>query len=640
MHFSFSKSKFPLQIASTMILIIGLLLSFTIPAQAQTPASGPSDPAEVSAFLDGVMATNMKSNHVPGAVVVVVKDGEVFFAKGYGYADLDNKTPVDPATTLFRPGSVSKLFSWTAVMQLVEAGKVDLDADVNTYLDFEIPATYAQPITLRLIMTHMTGFEDKGNELFKLNAEEVSSLETYVKTNLPARVFPPGQYAAYSNYATALSGYIIERVSEMPFERYIAENILKPLQMQHSTFEQPLPPELIGQMSKGYNYLNGEYIEGSFEFVVGTPAGALSATGLDMANFMIAHLQKGEFSGNRILSEETTQLMHSPLYRPDPQMGGMAYGFFFNTHNGQYTLSHGGDTSLFHSQLYLLPESHTGIFVSTNGTNGGLVAEQLITTFLDRYYPIEGEVTLSPTNDFSTRTDQYTGMYFLARSNFTTFEKVLSLMSPVNVQVREERVFVTFGGKTLPYVEVEPGLLVNPDDPADKLVLKTVGDQISLSPPLPFVFLKIPWYRALPLHMFILIGGAVLFLITIIAWIVSFLKGLKQREKRSLLARLSRLSAGLFGVFFLFFLVNFGSVFADTHPAFGVPRAWFGMPANSDQLFFIPILMAILGLTTLVFAVINWIKVFWTAKSRIFYSLLTLFALAILWSFYFWNLLG
>jgi CubicO group peptidase (beta-lactamase class C family) len=623
-----------------MILIIGLLLSFSIPAQAQTPASGPSDPAEVSAFLDGVMATSMDSNYVPGAVVVVVKDGEVFFSKGYGYADLENKTPVDPATTLFRPGSVSKPFTWTAVMQLVEAGKVDLDADVNTYLDFEIPATYAQPITLRLIMTHMTGFEDKGNELFKLNAEEVSSLETYVKTNLPARVFPPGQYAAYSNYATALSGYIIERVSEMPFERYIAENILKPLQMQHSTFEQPLPPELIGQMSKGYNYLNGEYIEGSFEFVVGTPAGALSATGLDMANFMIAHLQKGEFSGNRILSEETTQLMHSPLYRPDPQMGGMAYGFFFNTHNGQYTLSHGGDTSLFHSQLYLLPESHTGIFVSTNGTNGGLVAEQLITTFLDRYYPIEGEVTLSPTDDFSTRTDQYTGMYFLARSNFTTFEKVLSLMSPVNVQVREERVFVTFGGKTLPYVEVEPGLLVNPDDPADKLVLKTVGDQISLSPPLPFVFLKIPWYRALPLHMFILIGGAVLFLITIIAWIVSFLKGLKQREKRSLLARLSRLSAGLFGVFFLFFLVNFGSVFADTHPAFGVPRAWFGMPANSDQLFFIPILMAILGLTTLVFAVINWIKGFWTAKSRIFYSLLTLFALAILWSFYFWNLLG
>ncbi|MBE0684706.1 MAG: serine hydrolase, partial [Anaerolineaceae bacterium] len=167
MNLSVSKSRFLMQIASTMILIIGVLLIFSIPASAQTLASSPSDPADISAFVDGVMATSMESNHVPGAVVVVVKDGEVFFAKGYGYADLANKTPVDPATTLFRPGSVSKLFTWTAVMQLVEAGKLDLDADVNTYLDFEIPATYPQPITLRLIMTHMAGFEDKGNGLFK-----------------------------------------------------------------------------------------------------------------------------------------------------------------------------------------------------------------------------------------------------------------------------------------------------------------------------------------------------------------------------------------------------------------------------------------------------------------------------------------
>jgi hypothetical protein len=228
----------------------------------------------------------------------------------------------------------------------------------------------------------------------------------------------------------------------------------------------------------------------------------------------------------------------------------------------------------------------------------------------------------------------------MARSNFSTFEKFLTLMSLVNVRVKEERVYVTFGGKTLPYVEVKPGLLVNPDDPDDKLVLKTVGDQITLSPLMPFVFLKMPWYRALPLHMFILIGGAFLFLITLITWVVSFFKGLKQREKRPLLARLSRLSAGLFGFFYLNFLINFGSVFADTHPAFGVPRVFFGMPANSNQLFSLPILMAILGLTTLVFAVINWIKGFWKVKSRLFYSLLTMFALAILWSFYFWNLLG
>ena len=153
-----------------------------------------------------------------------------------------------------------------------------------------------------------------------------------------------------------------------------------------------MPAELAGQMSKGYNYLNGEYIEGSFEFVVGTPAGALSATGLEMANFMIAHLQEGAFEGSQILAAETARLMHSPIYSPNPQMGGMAYGFFYNNHNGQYTLSHGGDTMLFHSQLYLLPESNVGIFVSTNGTAGSAVAEQLITTFLNHYYHTEESV--------------------------------------------------------------------------------------------------------------------------------------------------------------------------------------------------------------------------------------------------------
>ncbi len=640
MNVSVSPSRLSIHILSTMILIIGLCLRFINPAQAQTPATGPNDPIELSAFVDGVMATTMKTNHVPGAVVVVVRDGEVFFAEGYGYADLENKTPVDPATTLFRPGSVSKLFTWTAIMQLVEAGKLDLDADVNTYLDFEIPATFAQPITLRIIMTHMAGFEDKGDGLFKLTAEEVDSLENYLKTNLPARVFPPGQYAAYSNYATALSGYIIQRVSGMPFEQYIASNILQPLKMKHSTFEQPLPVNLEGQMSQGYNYLNGDYHKGGFEFVVGAPAGALSATGLDMANFMIMHLQEGEFEGTQILTPETTRLMHSPLYSPDPKMGGMAYGFFYNTFNGQFTLSHGGDTMLFHSQLFLLPDSNLGIFVSTNGNAGNIVSDDLIQRFLDRYFPVEESIFLIPTDDFSSRANQYAGTYFLARSNFSTFEKFLSLMSLVNVSVKGESVYVTFGGNTFRYVEVEPGLLINPDEPADKLVLKKVGDQITLSPPLPFVFLKMPWYRTLPLHMFILVGGAILFLITIIIWIVSFFKGRIQREKRPLLARFSRLSAGLFGFFYLVFLVGFGSVFMDTDPAFGVPRVFFGMPANSELLFIIPKFMAIFGLTTLVFVVLNWIKGFWTIKSRLFYSLLTVFTLAILWSFYFWNLLG
>ena len=639
MHLTKNQIRRYLLLSPVIILLISLLLSTSIPASAQSFQNGPNDPSELSAFIDGVMANSMENNHVPGAVVVVVKDGEVFFAKGYGYADLENKTPVDPATTLFRPGSVSKLFTWTAIMQLVEAGKLDLDADVNTYLDFEIPTTFPEPITLRNILTHTPGFEDKGDGLFKIDETLVSSLETYVKENQPVRVFPPGIIGAYSNYGSALSGYIIERVTGMSFENYIAENILHPLEMGHSTFEQPLPSSLIDAMTEGYNYVNAEYIKGSFEFVVGTPAGALSASGLDMANFMIAHLQDGKFKEIQILTPETIQQMHSPLYRPDPRLDGMAYGFFFKTINGHYSISHGGDTSLFHSHLSLFPDSNIGVYISTNGTAGAEVVEDFVVAFLNRYYSSDDSTLLTPTADFAQRAPQYAGSYFLARSSFTTLEKTMSLMSTVMVGTTEDRVLVNFGNELIPYVEVEPGLLVNPDDPSDKLVLKTDGGQITLSPPLPFVFIKMPWYRTLPVHALILIGGAILFLIAIIAWLVDFVRGLIKQEKRPILSRLARLNAGLFGVFYLFFIVSFGEVFTNINPAFGVPDVYFGMPANFDQLTLIPTLIAILGLLMLVFTVIAWAMNIWTAKNRFFYSLLTVFGLAIIWSLYFWNLL-
>ncbi|MBL8055218.1 MAG: serine hydrolase, partial [Anaerolineales bacterium] len=300
----------PRQAAARLVLAASLLvLSFTLarPAHAQAPAAGPSDPAEVEAFLDGLLRAEMDEHHVPGAVVVVVRAGAVLSAKGYGYADVEARTPVDPARTLFRPGSVSKLFTWTAVMQLVEQGRLDLDADVNAYLDFAIPATYAEPITLKHLLTHTAGFEDKGDGLFKLKPDEIPTLDAYLKANLPARVFPPGQIGAYSNYGTALAGYIVERVSGQPFAEYVEQHIFAPLGMAQATFRQPLPATLAPDMAGGYNYVDGGYVRGGFEYVTGYPAGALSAAGLDLAKFMIAHLQDGQLGEARLLEAETAR---------------------------------------------------------------------------------------------------------------------------------------------------------------------------------------------------------------------------------------------------------------------------------------------------------------------------------------------
>ncbi len=623
------------------ILLISVLLAATFtPAAAQTSPLGPQDPAELEAFVDGVMAAEMEANHVAGAVVVVVKDGQVFFAKGYGYSDLDARTPVDPAATLFRPGSVSKLFTWTAVMQLVEQGKLSLDEDINTYLDFTIPPAFEQPITLKHLMTHTPGFEDRGEGLFKLHADEVISLEDYLKQNIPARVFPPGEIGAYSNYGTALAGYIVERVSRMPYLDYIEQNIFAPLGMTQATFRQPLPENLAEDMSRAYRYANGQYYQGDFEFLVGYPAGSLSASGLDMAKFMIAHLQNGQYGDGRILSAETARQMHSPLYSPDPRMGGMAHGFFENTINGQYVISHGGDTILFHSKLFLLPEQNLGVFISTNSASGEVAVSGFEKAFMNRYYPQGEPPALQPTADFSTRAAKYAGSYFLARSNFTTLEKIVSITSPFTISVTgENRVAVTAMGQTIQYVEVEPGLLQNPDQPADKLLLKEENGQVYIYPVMPFVFIKAPWYRSLPLVGLIFGGSALAFLITLTGWLVSFFRALAKREPRPLGARLARLAAGLFGLGLLVFLIVFLGMFLQTSPAYGVPDFFFNIPDWFNQFMQFPLGLGVLALLMLAFTVLAWWKRYWSGGARLGYTLLTLLAFAALWQMIFWNLL-
>src|SRR5215467_4771549 len=236
------------------VAVMGQAPKETVPKN-ETPLPAPSlsgthemTAADIEAFLDGLVPLQIKHDDIAGATIAVVKDGKLLFAKGYGYADLEKKKPVSPQDTLFRPGSISKLFTWTAIMQLYEQGKLDLDRNVNDYLDFKIPDAFGKPITLKNIMTHTPGFEEQVKDLFTNDAAK-PNLGEYLKAHIPKRIYPPGTVPAYSNYATAVAGYIVQRVSGRPFEEYVSENIFKPLNMTHSTFVQPLPSNLASSMS-------------------------------------------------------------------------------------------------------------------------------------------------------------------------------------------------------------------------------------------------------------------------------------------------------------------------------------------------------------------------------------------------------
>src|SRR5215469_3828078 len=216
-----------------------------VPVVAPQPTPGPElTKADFETFLDALILSQLRNRNIAGAVVSVVKDGQMLFQKGYGYADFEAKRPVLPEQTLFRPGSISKLFTATAVMQLVEQGKLDLDRDVNDYLDFAIPKTYPEPVTLRRLLTHTAGFEETLKNLFVAHEGDLKPLRTYLVNQMPARIFPPGKIPSYSNYGFTLAGYIVERTSGEKFERYVDNHILRPLRMTNSSFDQPLSSQL------------------------------------------------------------------------------------------------------------------------------------------------------------------------------------------------------------------------------------------------------------------------------------------------------------------------------------------------------------------------------------------------------------
>jgi CubicO group peptidase (beta-lactamase class C family) len=389
---------------------------------------------DVETFLDGIVPLQLDREDIAGATIAVVKDGKLLFAKGYGYADAKHKKLVT-AETLFRPGSISKLFTWTAVMQLVEQGKLDLGKDVNEYLDFKIPEAFGQPISLKNILTHTAGFEEQLKDLFVADKRS-PNLGNHLKTHIPKRIFAPGMTPAYSNYGAALAGYIVERVSGQPFNDYIQQNIFEPLGMTHSTFAQPLPPELVPLMSNGYVLASDEPKE--FETIGPFPSGSLTTSAADMSKFMLAHLQEGRLGGAQILKPETTRLMHSRAFGLDPAANEMAYGFWEESRNGQRIIGHGGDTIYFHSDLHLLVDAGVGFFVSYNSVGRGQIysTQVLWDAFLNRYFPAP-PVNLPTLDSAKNDANAVSGNYMISRRSESIL-KSLALLGEATVSANED----------------------------------------------------------------------------------------------------------------------------------------------------------------------------------------------------------
>ncbi len=502
------------------------------PPSPQMPSASESSMAEpphamtaddVHAFLDGFVPMQLERENIAGAVVLVVKDGAILFAKGYGYSDVEKKSPVTVDATLFRPGSISKLFTWTSVMQLVEQGKLDLDKDVSTYIDFTIPPKFGKPITLRNLMTHTPGFEEQIKDLITEEATPTATLKQHLTQHIPERIFPPGTTPAYSNYGAALAGYIVERISGQPFNDYVAENIFKPLGMAHSTFVQPLPAELKPLMSNGYNEGSGK--AKPFEMIEEAPAGALAATAADLSRFMIAHLQNGKFENTQILRPETVNQMHSRQFGLSPALNGMCLGFYEESRNGHRIIGHGGDTVYFHSDMHLMVDNGIGFFVSYNSAGKEDISPRsaLWEHFLDRYFPYTPpKVEKLSTADADAKS--VAGHYLTSRRAESNFLKVSAVDDNIAVTPDENGTikvepFKDFNGQLKKWQEIAP-LVYRSVNGQDLIAFRRLDhDQMQLVPNFPAVaYERVKLLANSDFNQTLILGVIIILGLTIIFW--------------------------------------------------------------------------------------------------------------------------
>jgi CubicO group peptidase (beta-lactamase class C family) len=479
---------------------------------------------DLEAFFDGFLPIQLERDDIAGVVVAVVKDGQVLFAKGYGYSNVKDRKPVTVDATLFRPGSISKTFTWTAVMQLVEQGKIDMNRDVNDYLDFKVPATFGKPVTMKDLMTHTPGFEETIKDLFVSKATDMRPLQDYLERHLPEEIFPPGTTPAYSNYGATLAGYIVQRVSGVPFDDYVDKNILGPLGMKHTTFTQPLPDALKPLMSQGYNLASQPAKD--FEFIQAWPAGSLSTSAEDMTHFMIAHLQNGQYNGVQILKPETAQLMHSRAFGLVPELNGMAYGFYEESRNGHRIIGHGGDSQWFHSDMHLMLDDHIGFFISYNSAGkpsfSGRTA--LWHAFLDRYFPY----TPPAAQDVASAAQgakSVTGKYWFSRRSQGNIFSMTSAFDQIDVTVNSDDGTISLSGvKDLAgnprrFKEIAPLMFRELHGQSRIAFIKDYDGRQIIVTDLPiFVAQPVPALKNQNLNVGALIFAVVIFALTLLFW--------------------------------------------------------------------------------------------------------------------------
>jgi CubicO group peptidase (beta-lactamase class C family) len=373
-----------------IIYIAAAVVSFYAPyarcASAATRSSAQriitEEQREFSSFIDGFLAGVQKERAIPGMAFAAVRNGEILYLKGYGVRDVASGAPVLPEQTLFRVGSISKLMTATAIMQLIERGRISLDEDVNTYLRrWKLPERFGAPVTIRHLLTHTAGFDYKALEVCAPTSSDERSYGIRLQKIMPVRYAAPGKYYSNSNMGYSLIGSIIERYSRQDFSPAIKRHIFQPLGMNLSTFA-PTQDER-KNLAAGYD-LNERVVP--YEYRYDLPAMGMSTTASDMARFMMSALAGGVLGRNRILGDMYTRSMQRRHFSPHTLIEGAGLGYLEKHIMGWRTLQQSGNMNGYSSFLMLLPEKNFGFFFAANATDLDFYYE-MASAIVGRFFP-------------------------------------------------------------------------------------------------------------------------------------------------------------------------------------------------------------------------------------------------------------
>ena len=418
--------------------------------------------AELETFVDGVVKDAMAREHIAGVTVSVVQNGQVLLKKGYGFASLQPQRAVDPDRSLFRVGSISKTFTWIAVMKEVEAGRIRLNQPINLYLPEKVQVRdqgYDQPVRVANLMDHSPGFEDRAlGQLFEDRYARVRPLELYLRQERPRRVHAPGILSSYSNYGAALAGEAVTYTSGKPFEKLIEDEIFMPLGMNHSTFREPrpakeglpapMPTALAADVASPMHWTPSGFEQRRYEYIGQVaPAGSASSTAADMARYMIALLNGGQLNGVTIFGPTAAQAFRTPLRKTPTGINGWAHGFMtYDLPGGYRGYGHGGDTIDFHSNMVTVPALGLGIFISTNSETGAPLAGRFPDRILQEFYATPQVFPRDGSSELAAAAPAISGYYLTSRRAYSGLEGfVTSIIGGTQVSVSPQGRLVTRG---------------------------------------------------------------------------------------------------------------------------------------------------------------------------------------------------